>query len=320
MVVQASTDLMTVLGRNETVLMDGALGTELERRQLPIEGAGWSALAVRDHGEVIRDIHREYIEAGARLHIVNSFALARHVLEPIGLGADFEALNRRAVELFDEAVVCAGADRSQHWAAGSLSTFCANSDRSLLPQGAALVNNCHDQAQLLFDAGVDLFALEMLFDCDVSLAMLQAVVPFKLPVILGFTCEWDEDSSQEDNSQQLTIRQGMGRSVVTLDQVLKEIVAKVDPQNLILSIMHSEIDATDAALELLHRYWSGPVAIYPNSGDFVDLHLQFDGVCSEAEFEQAAQRWLQAGVQIVGGCCGIGPAHISRLGGKLVHS
>jgi S-methylmethionine-dependent homocysteine/selenocysteine methylase len=112
----------------------------------------------------------------------------------------------------------------------------------------------------------------------------------------------------------------MGRPVVTLDQVLKEIVARVDPQNLILSIMHSEADATDAALELLQRYWSGPVAIYPNSGDFVDLHLQFDGVCSEAEFEQAAQRWLQAGVQIVGGCCGIGPAHISRLGGKLVHS
>jgi homocysteine S-methyltransferase len=319
MAVQASTNLMAVLGRNETVLMDGALGTELERRQLPIEGAGWSALAVRDHGGVIRDIHREYIEAGARLHIINSFALARHVLEPIGLGADFEVLNRRAVELFDEAVVCAGANRSQHWVAGSLSTFCANSDRSLLPQGEALINNFRDQAEVLVDAGVDLFALEMLFDCDVSLEMLQAVTPFKLPVILGFTCEWDEDNSQEDNSQQLTIRQGMGRSVVTLDQVLEEIVAKVDPKNLILSIMHSDIDATDAALELLHRYWSGPVAIYPNSGSFVDLHLQFDEVCSEMEFQQAAQRWLQAGVQIVGGCCGIGPAHISCLGG-LIHS
>ena len=219
MVVQASTDLMAVLGRNETVLMDGALGTELERRELPIEAAGWSALAVRDHGGVIRDIHQKYIEAGARLHIVNSFALARHVLEPVGLGADFEVLNRRALELFDEAVVCASADRSQHWAAGSLSSFCANSDRSLLPQGDVLINNCRDQAQLLVDASVDLFALEMLFDCDVSLAMLQAVAPFKLPVILGFTCEWDEDNSHEDNSQQLTIRQGMGRSVAKLDQV-----------------------------------------------------------------------------------------------------
>ena len=109
-------------------------------------------------------------------------------------------------------------------------------------------------------------------------------------------------------------------TVASLEQVLKKIVATVDPQNLILSIMHSEADATDAALEILHRYWSGPVAIYPNSGNFVDLHLQFDEVCSETEFEQAAQRWLQAGVQIVGGCCGIGPAHIRRLGSKLLHS
>jgi S-methylmethionine-dependent homocysteine/selenocysteine methylase len=315
MAAQHSSDLMAILGRNETVLMDGALGTELERRELPIEGEGWSALAVRDHGEVIRDIHQEYIEAGARLHIVNSFALARHVLEPIGLGHDFEALNQRAVVLFDEAVVRAGATRSQQWAAGSLSTFCANSDRSLLPEGEALVRNFRDQAQILVGAGVDLFALEMLFDCEVSLAMLQAVTPFNLPVILGITCEWDEQ-----DPQRLSIRQGMGRPVVAFDEVVRELTRGVEPGNLILSIMHSEADATDAALPLLQEYWSGPIAIYPNSGQFVDLHLQFDGVCSATEFEQAAQRWLQAGVQIVGGCCGIGPAHIRRLGGQLTHS
>jgi methionine synthase I (cobalamin-dependent) len=52
---------------------------------------------------MIRDIHRDYLDAGARLQIVNSFALARHVLEPIGLGADFEALKRRAVALCEQA-------------------------------------------------------------------------------------------------------------------------------------------------------------------------------------------------------------------------
>ena len=149
------------------------------------------------------------------------------------------------------------------------------------------------------------------FDCEVSLAMLQAVTPFNLPVILGFTCEWDEQ-----DPQRLTIRQGMGRPVVAFDEVVRELTRCVEPGNLILSIMHSEADATDAALPLLQEYWSGPIAIYPNSGQFVDLHLQFDGVCSATEFEQAAQQWLQAGVQIVGGCCGIGPAHIRRLGGK----
>lgn len=71
-----SNDLMAILRRGQTLLMDGALGTELERHGLAIEGRGWSALAVRDHGDVIRHIHRDYLDAGARLHIVNSFALA----------------------------------------------------------------------------------------------------------------------------------------------------------------------------------------------------------------------------------------------------
>ena len=134
-------------------------------------------------------------------------------------------------------------------------------------------------------------------------------------MILGITCEWDEH-----DSQRLSIRQGMGRPVTAFDEVLRELISRVEPDNLILSIMHSEADATDASLELLQKHWSGPIAIYPNSGNFVDLHLQFDEVCSDTEFEQAAVHWLQAGAQIVGGCCGIGPSHIRRLSGKLDHS
>jgi S-methylmethionine-dependent homocysteine/selenocysteine methylase len=77
--------------------------------------------------------------------------------------------------------------------------------------------------------------------------------------------------------------------------------------------MHSEAEVTDAALEILSRHWDGPVAVYPNSGHFVDLHMQFDSVCSVEAFQRAAQKWITAGVQIVGGCCGIGPAHIQGL-------
>jgi S-methylmethionine-dependent homocysteine/selenocysteine methylase len=310
-----SDELTAILRRNESVLMDGALGTELERRGLPIEGRGWSALAVRDHGEVIRDIHRDYLDAGARLHIVNSFALARHVLEPIGLGAQFTALNRRAVELFDEAVDAAGAERGSLWAVGSISTFCANSDRSLLPKGDSLIANCRDQAQVLRAAGVDLFALEMLFDIDVTLAMLQAVSEFDVPVIVGFTC-----GLSEHGDDRVTTRPGLGLQPQPLAEVLSGVVAASDPRNLILSIMHSDADATDAALQLLRRHWDGPVAIYPNSGHFVDLQLQFDSVCSAVDFAHAADGWLRQGVQIVGGCCGIGPSHIRRLSGKLDYS
>jgi S-methylmethionine-dependent homocysteine/selenocysteine methylase len=309
MTADQATDFMGCIRAGEFVLMDGALGTELERRGVPFAGEGWSALAVRDHGDVVRGVHADYINAGAKLHIVNSFALARHVLEPLGLGDQFEQLNRQAVGLFDDAAKEVGVARNRLWAAGSLSTFAANSDRSLLPRGEALVTNYRDQAKVLLAAGVDLFALEMLFDIDVSLAMLKAVEGLGLPVILGFTCERDPGDATA-----LITHGGMGSQVLSLEDVLRRVIDAIESNDVILSIMHSEAEVTDAALEILSRYWDGPMAVYPNSGHFVDLHMQFDSVCSVETFQHAAHKWITAGVQIVGGCCGIGPAHIQGLG------
>ena len=288
--------------------MDGALGTELERRGVAFEGAGWSALALLDHGNIVRDTHADYIRAGADIHIVNSFALALHVLEPLGLGADFERLNRLAVRLFDEATGAAGVNRDSLWAAGSLSTFAANSDRRLLPRGRRLVDNYRRQAELLVDAGVDLLVLEMLFDVDSSRAMLDAVRGCGLPIIVGFTC-----AQGDGNSDDVTTQRGMGGPVEPFERVLRAVLDSLDIDDAILSVMHSDMQVTDAAIGIVRRYWDGPLAIYPNSGYFVDLHMQFDSVCSPRQFCLSAQRWLDAGAEIIGGCCGIGPAHIAAL-------
>jgi hypothetical protein len=153
------------------------------------------------------------------------------VLEPVGLGDQFEHLNQQAVVLFDDAVTRSDVSRNSLWAAGSVSTFAANSDRSLLPKGESLVANCRDQARILCDAGVDLFALEMLFDTEVTLAMYEALAGFDLPVILGFTC----DHIDADGSEVVTAR-GMGCPEVPLDQVLRTVIDAVDSKNVIFSI------------------------------------------------------------------------------------
>jgi S-methylmethionine-dependent homocysteine/selenocysteine methylase len=305
----SQSNFIETIRQGEFVLMDGALGTELERRGVPFEGAGWSAFAVRDHGDIIQQTHEDFLRAGARLHIVNSFALARHVLEPVGLGDQFEQLNQRSVVLFNQAVDHLGIDRNSVWAAGSLSTFAANSDRSILPTGQALISNYRDQAQILFDAGVDAFALEMLFDTEVSLAMLKAVEGFGLPVIVGITC-----AGHSDETSAVTTARGMGRPAMSLEEILPPIIEAVKSKDVILSIMHTDLEVTDSALSILNQYWDGPVAVYPNSGHFVNLRMQFESVCSVDDFHQAANRWIAAGVQIVGGCCGIGPDHIAALG------
>ena len=103
-VTRPSQQLMDNIRSGEFILMDGALGTELEKRDVPIEGTAWSATAVRTSADTIREIHSDYIDAGAQIHIVNSFALARHVLQPVGLAGEFEVLNRLAVSHFNQAV------------------------------------------------------------------------------------------------------------------------------------------------------------------------------------------------------------------------
>ncbi|MEQ9349182.1 MAG: homocysteine S-methyltransferase family protein, partial [Alphaproteobacteria bacterium] len=85
------------------LLLDGATGSELERRGVPMDDAAWSGAAVHTHPDVVREVHADYIRAGAEVVITNTFATARHALVPAGLDGETAAINRRAVALAREA-------------------------------------------------------------------------------------------------------------------------------------------------------------------------------------------------------------------------
>ena len=300
------------------VLMDGALGTELERRSVDVSGKAWSAMAVENEADVIVDIHHDYIKAGAKLHIANSFSLGRHVLETVGQESHFESLNRASVKLVNQAIEKAGLKRSDFWVAGSVSTFFTDSDRSLLPDGKTMFRNAVDQLEILVDEGIDVVALEMLADYRITKSLLRAAEQFDLPIIVGLTCEWSSDGDLVE-----TQARSMGLDPVMLEDLLPQVVDSVKSPQIIFSIMHTEPDVTDAALQVLRRHWPGPVAVYPNSGTFSKdqgIALNFDSVQPVDQFRAAAENWIAAGVGIVGGCCGIGPDHIASVGKTLSSS
>ena len=85
------------------VLLDGGTGSELQRRGVPMSHAAWSGAAVQTHPDTVREVHRDYIAAGAEVIITNTFGTARFTLEAAGLGPAFESINRRAVSLALEA-------------------------------------------------------------------------------------------------------------------------------------------------------------------------------------------------------------------------
>jgi methionine synthase I (cobalamin-dependent) len=69
------------LASGELLILDGAIGTELQRLGVPMHEKAWCAVALRDHTDTVRQLHEDYIRAGADVITVNTFSSARYVLE-----------------------------------------------------------------------------------------------------------------------------------------------------------------------------------------------------------------------------------------------
>ncbi|MDP6772072.1 MAG: homocysteine S-methyltransferase family protein, partial [Anaerolineales bacterium] len=84
--------------------MDGAIGSEIARLGGAMDSAAWCAVANKTHPDVVRQVHEEYIRAGADVVTANTFATNRHVLAGAGLADQAVMITARAVELAREAV------------------------------------------------------------------------------------------------------------------------------------------------------------------------------------------------------------------------
>jgi homocysteine S-methyltransferase len=80
-----------------------------------------------------------------------------------------------------------------------------------------------------------------------------------------------------------------------------------------LNIMHTPVPDVDEALRIVRKHWDGPVGVYPEAGYFIMPHWQFVDVIEPGELAEMAKHWIGAGVRLLGGCCGLGPEHISAM-------
>lgn len=285
--------------QGEVIILDGATGTELERRGVPMHGKVWCAEATLTHPQELRAVHEDYIRAGADVIIANTFASARHALEPAGLGDDVGPANRNAVEIA-RAARDATADRPV-CIAGSISDFTAKDlDRSWLDPDR-LCQTFTEQAELLAEAGAELIALEMMQKPEIALPAVEAAVATGLPVWIGVSCRLHRDSGS------LTLYNYADRDLSELLQAVLNLGAGA------FTVMHSTVDDTEAGLRAVREFWSGPLGAYPNSGHFIMPHWQFVDVTPPEVFVQRAREWVELGAQLIGGCCGLGPEHIAEL-------
>lgn len=280
------------------ILLDGATGTELEKRGVPMNNKAWTAEAVLSCPEAVQAVHRDYILAGAEVITVNSFSLAKHMLLPAGLSGRFRELNEAAVRLAVLARTQVATTRVA--IAGSIAptTFCLDPTKGYLQAAEALAGYV-EQADILCQAGVDLLIVEMIGDVEQGSLAVQAACGTGLPVWLGFSCRKTETGRLMLWDRGHTLSEGVGA------------IAKIGGSAAF--IMHTNVALAAPAFTELKHSWSGTLGVYAHSGVFVMPNWQFNDVISPEAYALEAGTWIQMGAQIIGGCCGIGPVHIGEL-------
>lgn len=293
------------LDNKEVIILDGAMGTELERRGVPMHDQIWSGAAVVSHPEVVRETHEDYIRAGADVIITNTFASSRYMLAAAGLEERVQEMNTRAVTLAKQARDRSARNR-QVWIAGSLAIMAPGADKRRRPSVEQIRIDLQEQAEILAKGGVDLLVLEMMRDIDYSIAAVDAAVSTGLPVWVGFSC-------RRDTNGRILLAPSINADIA-LEDALKPVMQRGGS---LVSIMHTEVPDTGPALQKVVEHWKGPIGAYPNSGYFEMPHWYFVDIIPPEALVAEAQQWIALGVQVIGGCCGIGPEHIRLLKERL---
>ena len=284
------------------IIIDGGMGTELEKSGVPMDDKVWSARAMLSHPEMVRGVHERYIQAGAEAIITNTFSSARHMLEPGGLGREVRNINLKAVELACEARNTAA--KSPVALVGSICEW-AHDEHPTWNSPEVVGRAAAEQAEILAEAGVDILAVEMCERVELSEAVIEAVMSIGLPVWLGLSARRHRDQDHLS---------AFGYPERDFEELVQEISKfSVD----LISVMHTPVSDVPGAIEVVRNYWKGPVGVYPESGEFMMPNWDFVDVIEPSVLAENAVTWAEDGIRLIGGCCGLGPAHIEAVSRAL---
>ena len=297
-------DMQERIDAGQVIVIDGGMGSEIEARGVAMDDHAWCALANVDHPATVQQVHEDFIRAGADVIIANTFPAGRPALEAAGRGESFEEINRAAVRAALRARDAVGRPTV---VAGSLGALPTATDITFRERGLAteeLRDAFAQQAFVLADAGADLLALEMLGPGTYAVPALEGARSAGLPIWLGVSVLRLLPDGETDYG---TLADSADRAAFEdlLESLLADDLAAV-------TVMHSNLDQVLPAIDAIRTRWSGPLGVYPHVGEFDPPHWRFRDIAPEA-FLDEAREWVRHGAQMVGGCCGIRPAHIAAL-------
>jgi methionine synthase I (cobalamin-dependent)/5,10-methylenetetrahydrofolate reductase len=277
-----------VLDSDSLLIFDGAMGTMLYSKGIYINRSYDELNLVAP--DLVREVHTEYVRAGADIIETNTFSATPHKLQPYGLEANLREINIRAAQIAREA---AGPRVFVAGAVGPLGV-------RIEPLGPTSFDEARDlfkaQTEALLEGGVDLFVLETFSDISELEQAIRAVRELcDLPIVAQVTIQMDGNTLFGATPEVFTSKlDEWGADVIGLN-------CGVGPA-IVLS-----------AIEKMRPLTNRKLSAQPNAGLPRDVGGRQFYMCSPEYMAEYSRRIIQAGAKFVGGCCGTTPSHIKMI-------
>ncbi|MEJ1179212.1 MULTISPECIES: homocysteine S-methyltransferase [unclassified Pseudarthrobacter] len=313
--------LSRLLDARAYLTADGALATELEARGCSLDDPLWSAKVLLEQPQLIRDVHRDYFEAGANVATTASYQATPLGFSQRGLSEDAALdLVRLSVRLADEA-------RLEHLArnpqAGPLLVA-----GSVGPYGAYLADGSEYRGDYVLDAEAfkDFHRprIAALVDAGADFLACETLPSFaEAEALLALTGEFDVESWFS-----FSLRDGAHISDGTPLAAVAELCGS-DDRVVAVGVNCVPLHLVPAALGALGEAGTKPLVTYPNSGESYDAATKTWAAGSGAEggasgaggvptgLAAGAGAWRELGARILGGCCRTTPRDIAALAAAL---
>ena len=286
-------------------MLDGATGSELENRGIKMDNS-WCATASLEF-DILKQIHKDYINAGAKIITTNTYASNRMILEVAGVEDKFEEINLTAINAAIQAREECG--RDDVLVAGSLSHQIPYEDafrsqeekdkyiKKLTPE--YFQKSFDELALFLADNGCDFILLELMYRPDRIDIIFDSASKVGLPVWAGFS------SRNKDGLIALT---------TDYEYSFKKMISNVKHHKLdAVGIMHCDISVIEESIKELKEIYDLPIMAYPEVAVFNFPNYDMSNVISPEDYLIEARKWKDAGAQLIGGCCGTTVEHIKLL-------
>lgn len=297
------------------LIVDGGLATELEARGYDLSDELWSARLLLDDPEAIRQVHYDYLKAGADCIIGATYQATIEGFVRRGLAID------QARALLLEAINIAVEVRDEFW------SISENRDQrfrpivaaSIGPYGAALANGSEYSGEYDLDSpGLYAFHRERwdlltsapadVIACETIPSFSEARALSRLITETPNTFAWVSFSCKDEKN----ISDGTPLAeCIALFQDIKNVAA--------LGINCTAPRFIPMLIEEASSVTDKPILVYPNSGEQYDPERRhWVGESEPIDFALASQFWCRSGAQLIGGCCRTTPTHIKQIREQLL--